>query len=174
MGYCSAPYYFGGGSSSGGTVTVSADSIAAIAVAVRDVNNTDPAANSLGAAVNAAATGGGGGDGTGTYAINQDGGTGSGGALIQIAVPYTASLVNCSTGCMTFTNASNVGIAGLELSLYLASDYDSNVRNVLAQTTTNASGNWVSSLKANSGTYYLVANTQGDGYQAQQIKIVVP
>jgi hypothetical protein len=45
---------------------------------------------------------------------------------------------------------------------------------VLAQTTTGTDGRWLASLMLDSGTFYIVADTQGDGMQSNQIKVRVP
>lgn len=113
------------------------------------------------------------GGGAGPYAINQDGGTGAGAAVVQVAIPSTGSLVDSSTDCMRFVVGS-VGISGIPLTIFLKSDFDAGLRNALAQTATDVNGRWASALMLGSGDYYLVADAVSNGYQGVTIRIIVP
>ncbi len=114
--------------------------------------------------------------GTGAYSVNHNGGVGASGASMQVAIPYTGTLTNTSAGCMTFTSNGTTGVAGVSIRAYLVSDFDATprVEQVLAETTTTATGTWVSDLNLNSGTYYIKANTVGDPYQENKIKLYIP
>jgi hypothetical protein len=134
-------------------------------VVAASINTTDDPGNTGGSAT-----------GSGLYPINHSGGTGLASAAVQVAIPYTGTLVNCSTDCMRYLNPDTTAAVGLTIRAYLASDYDASppVRSVLAQTTTGTDGRWLASLMLDSGTFYIVADTQGDGMQSNQIKVRVP
>lgn len=106
--------------------------------------------------------------GTGTYPLNQDGGTGAAGALI------TVNGVNSTTDCLRYLDPSNNPVVGLTLRAYLKSDFDNNAKNILGTQTTGSDGRWLGPIFLNSGTYYLIADTVGDNFTANQATIVVP
>lgn len=121
---------------------------------------------------------GGGSTGSGEFPIDHDGGSGTASADCTFYIPYSnATGVGSSANVLQYTSNGTTGVEGLSVRAYLASAYDAGTRTVLATTRTlggDNAGKWQSPLNLDPGTYYVIADAAGDGYQAYQFKIVVP
>lgn len=114
-------------------------------------------------------------EGSGEFPIDHNGGSGAAGAQCTFYLPYTNPAgVHSSTDVMRLTSNGSVGAPSLAIRAYLASDYDAGNRTVIGLATTNSDGRWAGPINLNSGTYYLVADNPSDGFQAYQIKVVIP
>lgn len=67
------------------------------------------------------------------------------------------------------------GVGGLNVFAYLRSEYDGNppIRNAKGATRTGGDGRWVAPLFLIPGDYYIVADVDGDGYEAELTPITV-
>lgn len=111
-------------------------------------------------------TGGtGGGTGSGANPIDHNGGTG-----------VTVDGVASTTDILQYLNPDTSGADGLFVAAYLATEYDANppVRTAKGTTRTGPDGRWLAPLMLDSGTYYVIADTAGDGYEAKINTVVVP
>jgi hypothetical protein len=107
----------------------------------------------------------GGGIGSGANPIDHDGGAG-------VTIDGDAS----EPDCLQYVGTDGGGREGLFVSAYLASEWDAvpTVRSAKGTTRTGGDGRWIAPLMLDSGTYYLVADLQGDGYEAQLNVVVMP
>lgn len=105
------------------------------------------------------------GTGSGAFPVDHDGGSG-----------VTVDGVASAPDILRYLGTDLAGRDGLFVAAYLASEWDSvpTVRSPKGTTQTGPDGRWVAPLMLDSGTYYLIADDQGDSYEAQLNTLVVP
>ncbi len=111
---------------------------------------------------------------SGDYAINQNGGTGSGGMPIIATYTVTGQSIPNATNMFAYLGPGGVGVPNVPVQMIPQSVYDAgNSTAISGSTVTTDVGGWTNFIFVNSGTYYLFFG-QILGQQAVQITVVVP
>jgi hypothetical protein len=108
------------------------------------------------------------GTGSGQYPVDHNGGTGTAGAAV------TVDGIPSATNILRMTSDGSTGLPGLYLNAYEATAYAAGTRSLVAQTRTNSTGRIDNPLMLDSGSYRLIVDLPGDGYQSLNIALVVP